>query len=65
MYLGPPYHSPYQYQHNPQRYPGPQVSNSTSSQYPQGTPPQVKQLSTQYSHGSNGLSSLPPYAEYQ
>lgn len=66
MYLGPPYHSPYSYQHNPQRYPGQQPQNPPSSQYlPSGQPqPQIKPPGPQYgsSFNAGGLSSLPPYA---
>ncbi len=65
MYLGHPYHSAYQYQHNPLRYPGQPISNNSATQYTQGYSAQTKQLNSQYSAGNNSLSSLPPYAEYQ
>jgi len=66
MYVGSPYHSPYQYQHAPQRYPGqPQNSNPLSEpmQYIPSNPTQSKQPGSQYNaHNSNVQNNLPPYA---
>lgn len=65
MYL-PPYHAPYQYQSNPQRYPGQQPSTSLPAQYNTPGQPPMKPPSSQYgNYNSNGLANLPPYAEYQ
>lgn len=65
MYL-PPYHTPYQYQSNPQRYPGQQPSTPPPGQYSTPGQPQMKPPSSQYgNYTPNGLANLPPYAEYQ
>lgn len=66
MYLGAPYHNPYQYQHNTQRYPGQQPANPSSSQYLPTNQPQAKPSGSQYGgYNSGAQNSLPPYAEYQ
>lgn len=67
MYLGPPYHSPYQYQPNPRYSTQGMPNNPSQAQYfPQNS---LKTQSAQQNYGpygsTGGLSSLPPYAEYQ
>ena len=62
MYMGSPYHSPYQYQGNPQRYTGQQPQGS---QYPGQNQGQTKPAPGQYGYGARDQGSLPPYAEYQ
>lgn len=65
MYL-PPYHTPYQYQSNPQRYSGQQPSTAHQAQFPSTGQPQLKPSGSQYgNYSTNGGSNLPPYAEYQ
>lgn len=65
MYL-PPYHTPYQYQSNPQRYPGQQTPNTHQAQYNTSGQSPMKPPSSQYGNfASNSLNNLPPYAEYQ
>lgn len=66
MYMGPPYHSPYQYQPNPQRYPGQQPQSHTPSPYLPKNQNPPKQSMPQYGgYAAREQGSLPPYAEYQ
>lgn len=66
MYLGSPYHGPYHYQPNPQRYPGQQPQGHTPSTYLPQNQKASKQTPSQYgSYGGREQGNLPPYAEYQ
>jgi hypothetical protein len=66
MYMEPPYHNPYQYQSNPQRYPGQQIQTHASSLYLPNNQNHSKQPMSQHSgYSAREQGSLPPYAEYQ